>query len=420
MTTTHYLAIGFAILLVGGVVLYNFIQERRFRNQADRMFSNRRGDILLGDVELPASTSDDRLEPSFQRTDEDILDDLESTSALREDALLHAEATGAFVQSIESLPAMEEAFRRSPSPVQEATSEFPEAVVQAEAPAEQAVSPARSAHRPISASPLDPEIEFVARLRFAHPSRLTYPHLLEVLRRLGKPIRAFGLREDGVWEALGPYPAVAYDAVEWGMLLADRNGPVSAVMLDAFCNALYEFAAEHGGAVSCTDRQDALDLAQNLDQFCAGVDVMIGLNVVSPSHQPMTGEDVFETVKAAGLDLGVDGAFVLRDGQGRTLFSVTNQEETPFPAQGSGLSTHGVTLLFDVPRVDNGLAVFDRMTNLGFGLAERLGARLVDDNGHQVSQDSLNKDRALLANFYGRMQDRGIPAGSERALRLFA
>jgi hypothetical protein len=44
---------------------------------------------------------------------------------------------------------------------------------------------------------------------------------------------------------------------------------------------------------------------------------------------------------------------------------------------------------------------------------------LVDDNGRNVSEDSLNRDRARLMSFYQRMEARGIPAGGERALRLF-
>jgi FtsZ-interacting cell division protein ZipA len=78
-----------------------------------------------------------------------------------------------------------------------------------------------------------------------------------------------------------------------------------------------------------------------------------------------------------------------------------------------------VTLLFDVPRVADGLAVFDRMTQFGFDLANRLEGRLVDDNGRVVSEESLNRDRSRLVAFYQRMQARGIPAGGERSLRLF-
>ena len=70
-------------------------------------------------------------------------------------------------------------------------------------------------------------------------------------------------------------------------------------------------------------------------------------------------------------------------------------------------------------RVADGLNVFDRMTRLGFDLAFRLEGRLVDDSGRPVSEDSLTRDRARLAHYFARMEERGIPAGGERALRLF-
>ena len=42
MTTTQMLLIILAVLLVGGIWLYNVLQERRFRRQAERMFEQRR------------------------------------------------------------------------------------------------------------------------------------------------------------------------------------------------------------------------------------------------------------------------------------------------------------------------------------------------------------------------------------------
>jgi hypothetical protein len=243
--------------------------------------------------------------------------------------------------------------------------------------------------------------------------------LLGTLRRIGKPIRAFGLRADGEREALSGNPRSAFEVVEFGLQLADRSGALSHDQIDAFTRALYEFAAEAGGAVSCPDKQDALELARELDLFCMDVDVLIGLNVVSADSRPFTSEAMHGLALQASLSLEPDGSFHAKDGFGHTLFTLANQGEEPFPRDGRGLTTHGVTLLFDVPRVADGLAVFDRMTQLGFDLAGRLEGRLVDDNGRVVSEESLNRDRARLMTFYQRMQTRGIPAGGERSLRLF-
>jgi len=150
------------------------------------------------------------------------------------------------------------------------------------------------------------------------------------------------------------------------------------------------------------------------------VDVLMGLNVVAADTHPFTSEAIHTAAVTAGLSLERDGIYHGRDAGGHSLFTLTNQEETPFPLDGRGLTTHGVTLLFDVPRVADGVNVFDRMTEFGYSLADRLSGRLVDDNGRAVSNDSLNRDRARLVEFYTRMQRQNIPAGGERALRLFA
>jgi hypothetical protein len=270
-----------------------------------------------------------------------------------------------------------------------------------------------------SESALDAATEFIARLKFVAPVMANFGPLMLALRRIGKPVRAFGRRADGVWEALSSHPRSAFDQVEFGLQLADRSGAVSQDQINGFTRALYEFAAEEGGAVSCPDKQEALEHARDLDLFCMDVDVLIGLNVVSADSRPFTSEAMHGLAMDAQLALEPDGSFHARDSFGHTLFTLANQGEDPFPRDGRGLTTHGITLLFDVPRVADGLAVFDRMTRLGFDLAARLEGRLVDDNGRVVSEESLNRDRSRLMAFYQRMESRGIPAGGQRALRLF-
>jgi FtsZ-interacting cell division protein ZipA len=427
MTTTHYVLIGLGAALIAGLLLYNFLQERRFRKQADRMFAHKRGDILLGDTDIHAGMEDGRIEPRLQLSGE------EEGGASPSDDGRH-DVGGAVVQSLESLPstasgALEEPARAA---VNQGPPSFPtEAAAPVTRPREDASKPSREAGIDLGAvapasrpaapglppSPLDADVEYVARLSFAQPARLSFARLIDGLRRLGKPIRTFGLRQEGGWEEVGRNPAAPYVAVELGVQLADRTGPVSDTLLDGFCRELYHFATEHGGAVSCPERKSALERARDLDQFCMEVDVLIGLNIVAREGQALSGEDIDAVAAGAGLVLNHDGAYVLRGVDGHSLFSLVNQEEMPFT--GAAMSTHGISLLFDVPRIADGLKVFDRMTELGFRLADQLKGQIVDDSGRAVTQETLMKDRQRLGAYYARMQARGIVPGSERALRLF-
>jgi hypothetical protein len=439
MTTLQIVLALVGVVLIGSIVIYNIIQERRFRKDSERMFSHRREDIMLGESvraegDMPRADYPGQFPGSDQPSEEarlavtdagTPLPGADRTQTGGSPVLTSLEPIGEGEALIEEEEAVL-TVAAAPKPVAGPAPAEPPAtakVTGTASPAKPAEEPAVAASRTPAAqdqgSGLDPATEYIARLKFANPTLANFSRLLSSLRRIGKPIRAFAKRADGAWEALSGNPRYALEMVELGIQLADRGGAITQDQLDVFCRALYEFSAEEGGAVSCADKQDALRAARALDLFSMDVDVLIGLNVVSSDARPFTSEAMHKLAEEAQLTLESDGTYHARDLFGHLLFTLTNQEEAPFPADGRGLTTHGVTLLFDVPRVADGLAVFDRMTRLGFDLAWRLEGRLVDDNGRPVTEDSLGKDRARLAEFYARMEAKGIPAGGERALRLF-
>lgn len=448
MTTLQIVLAIVGIGMIAAIVIYNLVQERRFRKEADRLFSHKRDDIMLGEAV--------RTEPSRRQGEARIqLTGQEEHSAEARQAVEEADAPlgqrtpdFTFQDPFEiksrppaaplpservTPPEHDDLPPPRPEPLRAPVAQ-PEVAPRLEEdeddlgylapPAAAFVNPTApvepAAAMPRMVSGLDANTEFVARLKFASPSETSYAGLLGGLRRIGKPVRAFGLRADGVWEAVAANPRAAYSQMELGLQLADRGGAVAQDQLDAFCRALYTFAADAGGAVSCPDKEEALARAHDLDLFCMNVDVLMGLNVVASDSHPFTSEAIHTQATAAGLTLERDGVYHAHDAGGHSLFTLANQEETPFPQDGRGLTTQGVTLLFDVPRVADGVNVFDRMTEFGFSLADRLSGRLVDDNGRAVGSDSLNRDRTRLQGFYDRMAQRDIPAGGERALRLFA
>ena len=449
MTTLQIVLAIVGVVLIAVIVIYNLLQERRFRKEAEKMFSHKREDVMLGES-VRTESSNRRPETRIHLTDEtspapEVKQAVDEADApLPSMDTMRRPQSGSILSSLEPIaPSAPEASFESRSAANAiAAAQFDEEVaaapavvprveVQPRRPVAPEPTPAavQSRNAEVEAEPkaspqsvtshLDAATEYIARLKFVAPTMANFGPMLQTLRRIGKPVRAFGRRADGVWDALSSHPRNTFDQVEFGLQLADRSGALLQDHLDAFSRALYEFAAEEGGAVSCPDKQDALLLARDLDLFCMDVDVLIGLNVVSADSRPFTSEAMHGLAAEAGLTLEGDGSFHARDAFGHTLFTLANQGEDPFPRDGRGLTTHGVTLLFDVPRVADGLTVFDRMTRLGFDLAARLEGRMVDDNGRVVSEESLNRDRARLLAFYQRMDARGIPAGGERSLRLF-
>ena len=455
MTTLQIVLAIVGVVLIAIIVIYNLLQERRFRKEAEKMFSHKREDVMLGES-VRGEAGSRRSESQIHLTDDttpspEVKQAVDAAGAsLPTMDTLRRPDSGSILSSLEPIESRA-SDAASASPGKTAISSMkpekpPVSRPMPHTPAAPAAKPQTAASpSPVSTpkpalapyslpqtdlpetataavftpSGLDPLTEYIARLKFSAPATANFGPLLNSLRRIGKPVRAFGRRVDGAWEALSSHPRSALDLVEFGLQLADRSGALSQDQLDMFSRALYEFAAEEGGAVTCPDKPEALELARDLDLFCMDVDVLIGLNVVSADSRPFTSEAMHGLALEANLSLEADGSFHARDSQGHTLFTLANQGEEPFPRDGRGLTTHGVTLLFDVPRVADGLVVFDRMTQLGFDLANRLEGRLVDDNGRAVSEDSLNRDRSRLLAFYHRMEARGIPAGGERSLRLF-
>lgn len=407
MSSLHFILIALGVGLVAVLALYNHLQERRYRQQVDRLFERGQDDPRLDGGGFPEvdALHDSRIEPDLHLAAEED-ESVAPACPGDTDASPFAGGRWGFPErSEDDRPFEDEVAEVAPEPVP----------TEAE-PAAVAAEPAEFEPE----SPLDAEIEYVARLRFAHPQSIDFSPLLEGLRRISKPMRAAGRRGDGVWEAMQTRGGPAYGTVEFALLLADRSGPVSEVQLDSFLKRLYGFVEEHGGAVSCPDKAMALERAADLDAFCAGVDVQIGVNVVAPAERPFSVEVVTTLVTEAGMTRGADGNYALRDASGLPLISLVDREGAALGGEGDTLITRGVSLALDVPRVAQGVQAFDRMTDLALSLSERLGGELVDDGSRAVTRESLDRDRKLLQDLYARMEQRGLPAGGSRALRLFS
>jgi FtsZ-interacting cell division protein ZipA len=241
-------------------------------------------------------------------------------------------------------------------------------------------------------------------------------------RTLGKPVRWVGLPVGATeWEEVQPWRDVHYQQVVVTMQLADRNGAAQEEQLSALCALLQATGQAHGLRVACDDTVEALERAQAIDRFCVDVDVLIGLNVVARGEGAVNLMRIVREAESSGMVLGVDGVFQLIDSRGEPLYALCNHDAEPFTSTVvEGQTSQGVTLQFDVPRVPDGLKVFDGMVAFGRKLANEVGGILVDDNLRPLTDTGIEKIRTQLTHIYERMEARGVPSGSRRALRLFS
>ncbi|MHB1592543.1 MAG: cell division protein ZipA C-terminal FtsZ-binding domain-containing protein, partial [Sulfuricella sp.] len=249
--------------------------------------------------------------------------------------------------------------------------------------------------------------------------------LIEAIQRqgdFGKRVHWLGMNSlTGGWEEVGQGSAEEYLNIAAILQLADRSGPVSEPDLAAFCSQVQSVADELMAVAEFPNRQPALALAAALDQFCADVDVLIGVNIITQNGEAFAATKVRAMAESAGMKLQPDGAFHFFNDEGADLFSLANLDPAPFSAENiRQLSTHGITFLFDVPSVADGVRGFNQMLMLARQMASSLGGQVVDDNRRPLSDAGIARIKQQLADIYVRMEAQQIKSGSARALKLFS
>ncbi len=270
---------------------------------------------------------------------------------------------------------------------------------------------------------IDSTIDFVAEVDADTPiADGQVGELASQAASCGKPVHISGLdTRTGEWSDIARGEAGRYDSLRLALQLVNRAGPVNAAQLAMFCDAVKNGADRIPARSTFPDAASALKRARDLDAFCAGVDVAVGVNIVAEGDGKFAGARIRELAQGAGFKLEPDGVFHYRDERRQTLFTLDNHEPAPFlPERIQGLTTHGITLLLDVPRAAAGIEVLDRMVGIANSFASALGGRLVDDNRAPLSETGITRIREQVRSIHATMEAHGIPAGSSRALRLFS
>lgn len=370
--------IGLGVALVIGVFAYNKWQERKHRKLAERVFRGDHPDVLLGrqqaDPPAVVGAGEERIEPGLQAA--------------------HGDADSPVAIASES---------GAPVDLQDQR-------VAAEPPQELA----------------DPAIDCV--VRFESAESIGGPYLWQAqhqaMGKLSKPACWSGVNErTGVWERLTAHGAGNYRRLRAALQLADRRGPLTDPELTLFLNGVQRLADEFLAVADMPARNDVLARAAEIDRFCAGVDIQIGVNVVA-AGAPFAGTKLRGLAEAAGMTLRGDGMFhAASEGEGEdlTLYTLSNLEAVPFAAEEmKSFSTHGITFTLDVPRVATGPRAFDRMIALAKQFAASLGGTLVDDNRIPLADSALDIIHDKIVEIEQRMAEQGLIAGGPQALRLFS
>ncbi|KJJ98924.1 cell division protein FtsZ [Burkholderiaceae bacterium 26] len=272
---------------------------------------------------------------------------------------------------------------------------------------------------------IDPLIDCIVPL---HPDReVSGDRLLPALaklRRAGtKQIHVEGLNPAAnAWEAIRA--GQRYLDVQVAVQLANRTGPLNALEFSEFINAIDPLSEAADAVPELPDMSETISNARELDAFAAECDVQLGVSVISDGA-PWSAAYVQTVATQDGLVLSRDGTRFTRfhagaDGVQRALFTLQFGDTNFLRDDLTVKAGRQITLLLDVPVAEEASKPFKLVCEYAYTLSQRMGAQVVDDNLRPLTEQSFVAIQKHLRVLYDKLESRGIPAGSNTAVRLFS
>lgn len=240
---------------------------------------------------------------------------------------------------------------------------------------------------------------------------------LQALRSAGqKTIRYFATTSDG-YHRSRIQPSEMYSSVQMALLLANRSGPLRVEEWDRAVVLADNIAQTFDGTIELPSKQDVLARAVQLDELCARLEAQVGVKLILEGTQPV--KAILTIANRLGYSEYGRGHVRLHD-NGKPLFMLLLGGELSADVRSAGVDF--VELLIDVPNSQVIDKPFSYLVKCAYELAKALNAQVVDDQGQPLNPDN----RAIpmmddqLAQVYQELEKDGLPAGSERAARLFS
>ncbi len=383
------------IALVVGVLIYNWLQERRVRRRIREAFGEA-GASAPAQPRVAAGRGAERIEPTLGQRDAAVAPP-PSPARVADAALEADDSTYEPPLDVQASIATELAGGEAAPP-----------------PPAPLPSIDRNARVP------DPDIECIVSLQPVHP--VTAGAVAAGLHaRIGKPLRWFGRAgPEAPWVVLKSDTKGEFSEIVACLLLADRGGAASKELIDAFARLAGSVASSLPAAFVPPDTAREAARAEALDRLCADLDVQIGLTVLKTGGAAIAGTRLRGVAEAAGFRLG-DGRFEwVQEETGAVLYSLANYRPEAFTLEAlRSASTPGAVFLLDVPRVADPVRVFDQMKLAAKRMAHTLDAVLVDDNRRPLDDAALASIREQVQATAAALTEVNIAPGSPRAMALF-
>jgi len=262
----------------------------------------------------------------------------------------------------------------------------------------------------------DPGCEIVIEVQFSEPVQGTdLLAAVQGLHQVGqKPVRIFASTDRGRHRAR-IHPEESYASLQLAVLLANRSGPLTAIEWSQAWARAQDLADHFEATIEGPDQQVVLERAGKLDTLCASLDAQVGLTLLLQA--PRATAEIIGVARELGFV--ADGArLVWLADNGVARLALSRNDGAGFDNGMAAIDR--LVLLLDVPCSPEDPRAFGRMVDVGRDLAGRLQAELVDDQGKPVVDGMEAGIDQQLQNLFRQLDQAGLPAGSERAQRVFA
>ena len=416
-------------LIIAGVVVYNWMQERKMRKNITDEFLVPQKDVLAEDFYIDADAYVDKELADIpnktkltEKLNEIDPEPVLAKAEMREEGLVELdEISAGEAHDVAGLP---------PSEVETQTQDMRPVIKEA--------SPVEKTSRvPVAvdvdalqdtASPLPndihPQIDLTA---FLFASKNISAQTLNTMANsiaedMGVPMMVHGIDNDSKWHQVNQNTANSnFKQIACSIQLADRGGPISKHMLNKFQFAIENMGLELGAHVEWQGSGDAMQRAIELDKFCMEVDQLVSVHLVQ-GEAPVHGTKFRGLAEASGMRLSEDGKFYFYTSNNPdvTQFVLLNADNQPFTTEGlrNGV-VKGATFQVEIPKVAQCDQVFNQMIQIAQKMANSLGARMVDDNQKPLGDLQIEKIRQQLKVIHATMVARGVMPGSPSSERLF-
>lgn len=431
------------VLIVVGVVTFNWWQEKTFRSRIANDFKPSKRDVLIEDFQLNTENfAQERIKSAKQNKLELQLDHLSERNMAQRKEPVFNDLTGDLDEAPQ--PYTEQLTEDSDELEEPATEAYGSEDAQAfsgspqyqppseddtEAPPELDEFIAKpSAYMMDQVSmpdALHPQIDLIALLYAAIPIAQAKVVGLETqFKEFPERTFAYGLTTENEWVTIIDSKVDhTFTQLAYSLQLADRGGPVNRSTLNRFQHMVETIGLDLSAHVEWQGAGDPLNNAVALDQFCIEVDKTVGFHLLANNGASFHATKLRGLVEAQGLSLSDDGRFHHNQPAPphQLEFAVKNFEGNAFtPSMLKSSVMHGVTFQLDIPTVKSSSEVFDNMTNIAKSMAKNLDASIVDDNKKLLGDIQLEKIRQQLKVINATMIAKGIIPGSPHALRLFS